>query len=495
MSNQSKHTAVIGAGLGGLAAAALFARQGYRVTVFEKNTTPGGKMQEIRSGKYRFDTGPSLLTLPFILEKLFQSCGQNLSGFLELVRPEPLCRYFYPDDKRFDSFSNPDDALREVGKVFPEDLENYQNFLHYSEDLYRRISEAYLMNPLYDLSDLRHLRITDFARIDAFTTVAGRINRSFTTPHLQQFFQRFSTYTGSSPWQVPATLNVIPHVELTLGGYYVKGGLYKIAKSLFQLAKGLGVSFRFQQEVVSLVVSDRDKTISGLNLSDGTTVPADLVVANSDATDTVVNLLPGDALPERTKTRFASVEPSCSGFIMMLGCKAEWNQLRHHNIFFSSSYEKEFRDIFRRKRLPENPTIYVANTSFTDRNDAPEGSSNLFVLVNAPYMDQSHDWKSLKKQYGGFIIRELEKRGLTRLEQSIEFRKTLTPLDFFKRYGSNKGSIYGTSSNGRMAAFMRPRNKFKGIRNLYMVGGSTHPGGGIPLVIQSAFNAAELTGR
>jgi phytoene dehydrogenase-like protein len=179
---------------------------------------------------------------------------------------------------------------------------------------------------------------------------------------------------------------------------------------------------------------------------------------------------------------------------MLLGCDRAWSGLSHHNIFFSENYPQEFDDIFSDHKLPDDPTIYVANTSVSNPDDAPEGGSNLFILVNAPYV-KGQNWTKLKNTYSRYIIGELEKRGLDRLSESIRFKKILTPADFLKNYGSNRGSIYGTSSNGLFSAFVRPRNKLRELENLYLVGGSTHPGGGIPLVIQSAFHADELMQR
>jgi len=180
---------------------------------------------------------------------------------------------------------------------------------------------------------------------------------------------------------------------------------------------------------------------------------------------------------------------------MLLGCRKKWQSLKHHNIFFSSDYKTEFQQIFIEKRLPEDPTIYIANTSFTDPGDAPSGSSNLFVLINAPHVNNNQNWSEIKEEYSQFLISDLEKRGLNGLENSLEFVETITPLDFLKKYRSNSGSIYGTSSNSKFSAFLRPRNKLRALENLYLVGGSTHPGGGIPLVVQSAFNALALINR
>jgi len=488
----SNRALVIGAGLGGLTAASLLAARGYSVSLFEQIEYPGGKMQQFTSKGYRFDTGPSLLTMPFILEKLFSDCGEEMRDYLTLTELSPLCRYFYPDGIRFDNFLDRSKTIREIEKFSEHDAKTYSDFLDYSEKLYQKTADAFLFNPLYDFSDLKHLNLLDFLGIDAFSTVSEKIDSYFESSYLRQFFKRFTTYNGSSPYQAPATLNVIPHVELNQGGHYVKGGLYSIAEALHKLAKKMGVMFHFNERIEKINVSDN--IVNGVTLTDGSIESCDLLFANSDATDTIANLLPADAVSEKKRKKQKSLEPSCSGFVMMLGCSKVWPQLNHHNIFFSEDYQEEFDDIFSKQRMPADPTIYVANTSASDPSHAPENSSNLFILVNAPY-NIGQDWALLKEIYSNTIIKKLEKHGLTGLEESIEVNEIITPDVFQKRFGSNRGSIYGTSSNNKFSAFLRPRNKLRGLDNLYLVGGSTHPGGGIPLVVQSAYNAMNLLSR
>jgi len=485
---------VIGAGLGGLAVAALLAADGYNVHVFEKNSSPGGKMQQIKQKGYRFDTGPSLLTMPFILEKLFTRCGKDIRQYLEWIDAEPLCRYFYRDGVVFDNFNDRKKTIAEISRFAPDDAESYTKFLEYSKTIYDRTADAFLFNPLYSIKDLGNLNPVDFLKIDAFSTVSERVDQYFESPYLRTFFKRFTTYNGSSPYKAPATLNVIPHVELNQGGYYVKGGMYKIAIALQQLAEELGAIFHFNKTVAQIDI--HDTRVTGVSV-DGVpdTTSCDLLFANSDATDTLLNLIPKTSTSKRKQKKQASIEPSCSGFVMLLGCNRTWEQLVHHNIFFSDDYRREFRDIFDKRAMPSDPTIYVANTSHSDPNHAPEHSSNLFILVNAPYVTDTQNWRDIEKTYSTFIIERLQEAGLHHLKESIEFRHTITPPDFMKFYGSNQGSIYGTSSNSKFSAFVRPRNKLREFENLYMVGGSTHPGGGIPLVVQSAFNAMNLLSR
>ncbi len=482
---------IIGAGIGGLSAACLLASKGHSVTVLEKNANAGGKMNKYTESGFRFDTGPSLFTMPYILDEVFKQCGTLLDEQLELVPLDVNCRYFYQDGTRFDNFTDLEEMLEEIRRFAPEDEQAFLKFLKYASNLDDKTRKAFVQNPLYGFQDLKNLDLLSFFGIDAFTTVSKRVDSYFKSPHLRQFFKRFTTYNGSSPFQAPATLNVIPHIELNEGGYYIKGGLYKIAEALYKTANSLGVNFLFDSHADRIHILKRK--IKGVETKDGKLMECDLVVANSDASETILNLIDDDSISPKRKEKQQKLEPSCSGFVLLLGIDKKYDQLLHHNIFFSSDYRKEFRQIFDENVMPDDPTIYIANTSFSDPEHAPEGGSNLFVLVNAPYLSDSYNWR--ESQYGDKVIRTLADRGLENLSEHIVVRQEITPQDFYDRYLSNKGSIYGTSSNDKFSAFVRPRNKSRDIEGLYFTGGSTHPGGGIPLAVQSALNAVELIER
>lgn len=482
---------IIGAGIGGLSAACLLANKGHKVTIFEKNDSVGGKLNEINEQGYRFDTGPSLFTMPYILDELLKECGTSIEQELELLPLTINCRYFFADGVRFDNFSDKDKTIKEIRTFADEDAIPFTKFLEYSKELDRKTRNAFVRNPLYDISDFKHLNYLSLAGIDAFTTVSSRIDKQFSSKYMRQFFKRFTTYNGSSPFQAPATLNVIPHIELNEGGYYIKGGMYNIAKVLTKIAISKNVTIVTNSIIDH--ISTQNKAVTQVRTSDGATHEADIVVANSDATETITKLLNDEAAPPSQKRKALKVEPSCSGYVLLLGISKKYEHLTHHNIFFSENYKQEFDAIFNEKVMPNEPTIYVANTSATDSEDAPSGHSNLFILVNAPYLSDKYNWE--KRRYDELVIKELQKRGLDGLAESIVFKKEITPQNFYDKYLSNKGSIYGTSSNSKWSAFVRPRNKSKKINGLYFVGGSTHPGGGIPLVIQSAFNASKLIER
>ena len=484
---------VIGAGLGGLAVSCLMANKGHEVTILEKNERPGGKIGEVQAKGFRFDTGPSLLTMPFVLEHLFSLCGADINDYIDIQPVNPICRYFYRNGTRFDCYKDSGVNIAQIQEFAPKDVQAYKEFREYSEQLYERTKDAFLYNPLYGLSDLSSLKLTDFFKIDAFKTVAERIDTMFKSAELRQFFKRFTTYNGSSPFQAPATLNVIPHVELAMGGYYLDGGIYSLIESLVELGSKLGVTFKYNTEIQRIGIADGK--VSGVTDVNGHHYESDLVISNADAAETYLNFVTDSEVSLLKQKKINGLEPSCSGFVLLLGVNKQYDNLTHHNIFFSDDYRREFDQIFNDKVMPDDPTIYVANTSHSNPGHAPEGGSNLFVLVNAPYLSEEYNWQEQEKQYKEKVVTELENRGLNNLSNHIVFSETITPRDFYQQYRSNKGSIYGTSSNSKFSAFLRPRNKSRSIEGLYLVGGSTHPGGGIPLVTLSALHATELISR
>lgn len=485
---------IIGAGIGGLSAACLLAADGHEVILWEKNDTVGGKMNQRIVDGFRFDTGPSLFTMPDILRSVFEACNRKMEDYITIKPVDPVCRYFWRDGTVFDCSTNIPVTLENMRKFAPEDTEAYISFLGYSADIYKKTSNTFLFNPLQQLKDLRDVKKSDIFKIDAFSSVSTKVDKYFKSPYIRQFFKRFTTYNGSSPYIAPATLNVIPYVELCLGGFYVNGGLYQIATSLEKLARELGVTFQFGKCVNHISSSNRkaDKVV----FEDGEEVSIDILFSNSDATHTYTELLDDKTVKPRNKQQLREIEPSCSGFVLLLGIDKKFDELKHHSIFFSDDYENEFRELFIKKRPSENPTIYIANTSHSDPEHAVEGGSNLFILVNTPYLTDETVWTpEYSKKYGDMIITILEKEGLSGLRESIQVREHITPQDFYDVYLSNKGSIYGTSSNLPTSAFMRPRNKSPFLNNLYLTGGSTHPGGGIPLVVLSAKHAVSLFKR
>lgn len=480
----SKEIIIIGAGLGGLSAACRLAKAGFSVSVLEKNETVGGKVNIVEADGYKFDTGASLLTMRHVLEDLFDFCEKRIEDYLEILPLEPICRYFWTDGTAFDASQNIEKTESEIAKLEPQDVENFRRYLADSRQKYEISERTFLAKSLNDLpSLLTPKNLPDLLRISTLKTLDKHNANYFKSEKLRQLFNRFATYNGSSPYQTPATFALIPYVEFGLGAWYVRGGMYQIPRALERLAAESGVKIYTESEVEKIVV-ENGKAV-GVRVG-GEVFAADVIVSNADAIETYRELLPVE------NRKIEAREPSCSGFVLLLGTRKKFNQLAHHNIFFSDDYKAEFDAIFKEKIPAPHPTIYICATSRTDETQSPANHENLFVLINAPYTNAKVDWEKEKQNYRDLIIEKLESFGLDGLNDSIDFEEIITPTDFETKYRANKGSIYGISSNGIFSAFLRVPNKAKDVENLYFAGGATHPGGGIPLVLLSGKMTAEM---
>jgi len=485
----SKKVIVIGGGLGGLSGAIRLAVMGFRVTLFEKNAELGGKMGEFLENGYRFDTGPSLLTMPSIAEDLFAFAGTTMDAHLQLEVPEPLTRYHYPDGTILNAGPDDNRMMEELRRLAPDDVGGYKDFLEYSKKIYQITSDLFLNRPVHELTGLLTFHtiksLFKLPAIDPFRTMHSSTSRFFDDPRLIQLFDRYATYTGSNPFQAPATLNIIPWVEFGIGGFYIRDGMYRLVESLRELALGLGVEIHTESPVEEIFHSQN--RVNGVRVN-GSDVPADYVLCNADVVTAANRLIRG--YPRWTK-RLNNLEPSLSGMVFFWGVRNSHPELAHHNIFFSEDYREEFRQIFREKRTPANPTVYAAITSKTDPEHAPDGGENWFVLLNMPYLASGQHWPQEVSAMRLAVLRKLRKHGID-LTGRIESETVTTPPEFAKRYAANRGSIYGLSSNGVMSAFNRQPNRSRVIDGLYFAGGSAHPGGGIPLVLLSGKHAANL---
>lgn len=478
---------IIGAGLGGLATAIRLAAQGRHVTLLEKNERVGGKLNLFSAAGYTFDTGPSLLTMPWVLEELFASAGRQLSDYLTLVQVEPTCRYHWPDGTTFNAWQRLPQLVQELKRLSPGDIPNFFQFLAYSARIYDAVADNFLLRPFDGLSELLTPRLfRDGPRIDALRSVDRAVRAHFRSPYLRQLFNRYATYNGSSPYLTPATFNVIAYIELTEGGWYIQGGMYQLAQALERLAIELGVTLRLNSPVAQ-ILNARGR-VRGVRLASGEELTAHQIIVNADPRYAYAALLPDQPA---AAARMARLEPSCSGFMLFLGINRIYPQLAHHNIFFSRDYPSEFTALFDKKVPAADPTIYLAATSLSDPSHAPPGHMNLFLLVNAPALHPRVNWPHEADAYGDMIIQRLEAMGLSQLSQHIAYRATWTPQTIAERYNAADGAIYGISSNNRFAAFLRPPLRAREARGLYFVGGGTHPGGGIPLVLLSGRAVAE----
>ncbi|CCH52048.1 Dehydrosqualene desaturase [Fibrisoma limi BUZ 3] len=510
----SKSAVVIGAGIAGIASAIRLAVKGYSVDVYEANAYPGGKLSSFDQARpggavYRFDAGPSLFTMPHLVEELFRLAGRNPTDHFHYVRLDETCRYFWDDGTRLTAWADHQRFASEVETVLGEPGEHLLAHLNDSALKYGVTEKLFLHRSLHKASTWLNrdaLRgYLNLPKLGVFGTMNGANERRFRHPKLVQLFNRYATYNGSDPYQTPATLNIIPHLEYNIGAFFPKEGMIGITNSLVNLAEDLGVRFHYNTRVTEIVTEgkrvvgvraeDMELGAEGIVLSAEPSAvntpgaephaprpaPIALCVTNMDVVNAFRKLLPNAKQPERILRQ----PKSSSGLIFYWGIKREFAELGLHNIFFSNDYRTEFDYLFRRNKLYHDPTIYLNITSKHKPDDAPPGCENWFILLNAPN-NTGQDWDAIIDRARQDVIRKLSHNLGVDVGSLIETESILDPRSIESKTSSSQGALYGNSSNNRFAAFLRHANFSREFENLYFVGGSVHPGGGIPLCLLSA---------
>ncbi len=481
-----KTVGIIGAGIGGLSVAIHLASKGFKVTVFEKNAMPGGKASSLIHQGYRFDTGPSLLTMIDVVEQLFQEAGEKLSDYLNVKRLDVLCKYFYPDGIQLNAYSDFNKFAVELESKTSDTSANLSKYFSYSKEIFDLTKKIFLYDTYKGIKSVINSdslkTLFKIHRIDSSRSMHDANKHFFTDPKLVQLFDRYATYNGSNPYLAPATLNLISHVENSLGGYYISDGMYSLVKALWNLALKKGVNFKFNHDVSAVKKSGNN--IESL-ISENKPYSFDYYVSNLDSLTANKYFFGGNDF-EINNDRLSS-----SAMVFYWGMNNEFPLLETHNILFSSDYKKEFDNLFLEKTIADDITVYIYISSKFNSSDAPAGCENWFVMINTP-PNLGQNWNELIDKYRNIIIDKIELALKTEIRSKILFEKTLTPEIIEKQTGSYKGSLYGLSSNSRYSAFKRQSNYSKKYKNLFYCGGSAHPGGGIPLVILSGKNVSEL---
>lgn len=482
MHSNIKKAVVIGAGVGGLSIAIRLAVKGYEVDLFEKNAHPGGKISSFQQEGFSFDAGPSLFTQPGNMEELFSLAGEDISQYFQYKELDIACRYFFENGKIVDAFTDTELFANELNEKLGEDGNAVIHYLESSGKIYDRIGTVFLDHSLHKRRTWLNKRIFPAIRTvrppHLFRTLHQFNSKKFKTAEAVQIFDRFATYNGSDPYKAPGMLSLIPHLEQNLGTYFPQGGMISIANALYELAKKKGVRFHFNAPVQRII--QHEGKVAGVVVNDKN-FRSGIVVSNIDIYFTYKNLLNDIHRSEKVLKQ----ERSSSAIIFYWGIKKEFSQLQLHNIFFSSNYKAEFDHLFKKEQLYKDPTIYVNVTSKIEQVNAPYGKENWFVMVNAP-ANNGQDWHATKEQCRQQVLGKLSRILDEDIEPLIETRQYTDPVLIEEQTSSYMGSLYGTSSNTRLAAFLRHPNFSDTIKGLYFVGGSVHPGGGIPLCMKSA---------
>ena len=482
---------IIGAGIGGMSAAARLAKAGHQVTIYENSDRAGGKCRTEWFGDYAFDTGPSLLTLPAVYRDLFLKTGKRIEHVLNIKPVNPAFNYHFSDGSSvlFPNLSNPN-TYNEIEKSYGLVASNqWKELIDRAERMWEVSREPFIeseLNSIFSLLKRKNL-LRDIKEIAPFTSLRKLSEKLKLDPHLQMIVDRYATYTGSDPRSAPAVLLTIAFVESTFGAWHIEGGVGQLSTALEQRCSDLGVKFKFNTLVSQILVNNNHAT--GIKTSDGKEFKADLVVANSDAEYIYNKLLANNvnaARSERRKLKFAT--KSLSGFSLLLGLdnsKGKAVPIDHHNVYFPNNYDAEFDDVFTKQIPVQDPTIYICAPK-DPRMTKGENKEAWFVLVNAPrhQVDGGWDWREGGAEYAQKIIQKLDDLGLN-VSSRLDFMKYRTPADLENYAMAPGGSIYGSSSNSAASAFLRTKNRSK-IKGLFCVGGSSHPGGGLPLVGISA---------
>ncbi len=498
MINQTtQQVAVVGAGLGGLAAACTLAARGYQVAVFEQNEWSGGKAAVLNEAGFRFDMGPTILTLPSVLKRIFAEAGRPLEDYLEMVPLDPQWRCIFDDGDILDLVANVDEMYRRINDFSenPAAGHGYRKFLQYSAQLHDLSNRVFFWRSVGSIKDMfRAGELMDFRGLKDMLTlrmgssVAGTVRSFIPDARVSQLVDHFTQYVGSSPDASPAVLCGIAHMQTQEGIWYPMGGTRAVPVALRKLATDLGVVF-YEGEPIEKIQKSAGK-ITGVTTRAGRAFACDAVVSNADCVRMHEELLePTD------RTRFLSerqYEPACSGVVLYLGLKERYPQLLHHNFVFSRDPHEEFDAIYKQGVPAPDPTCYICAPAVTEPAVAPAGGEALYILVHTPYLRSGQDWNKMLPEYRQVILDKLKRSaGLTDIEDRIVYESALTPQSIQDRYRVLKGAIYGLASHGKYMGAFKPANRYAAVKGLYMAGGSVHPGPGMPMVMMSGWIAAD----
>ena len=485
---------VVGAGLGGLAAACTLAARGHKVILFDKNPWLGGKAAPLEQDGFRFDMGPTILTVPEVLGRVFAEAGRNMHDYLDLRRLDPQWRCFFEDGSVLDLQENVAAMKQVIAQYAPGSEQGFEDFIDMSKGLHAVSEKFFFWKSVESITDTLEMKgmnlktLREVLSLRMGTSVAGQIRKRVPDARVCQMLDHFVQYVGSSPYASPAVLCSIAHMQTECGVWYPIGGTRAVPLALEKLAGELGVDLR-PSTGIAKIASDGGR-VTGVVTEAGETVRLSAVVSNMDSVRTYRELVGG--APGRSFARRWKRDPACSGVVLYLGLNKRYEHLAHHDFVFSRDPEEEFDWIYGKGEPAPDPTAYIAAPSGTEPGVAPPGGEALYILVHTPFLRPHHDWSKMFPAYRQVIFDKLARcAGMGDLQERIVFEHHLTPQDIHERYRVLDGAIYGLASHGKVNGAFKPGNRSRDLSGLYLAGGAAHPGPGMPMVLMSGWIAAD----
>ena len=477
------HAVVIGSGFGGLAAAVRLGARGYRVTVLEKLDAPGGRAYVYKQDGFTFDAGPTIVTAPFLFEELWKLCGRRLSDDVTLVPVSPFYRIRFHDGSHFD-YSGDAGAMRaEIARFSPGDVDGYGGYMKASEEIFKVGFERLGDVPFSKWTDMAKIA-PEMIRLSSYRSVFSLVSKFFRDPRLRVVFSFHPLLIGGNPFTASSIYCLIAFLERRWGVHFALGGTGRLVEGLVKLIEGQGGSVHCNAEVREIIV--RDGAACGVRMASGRVIDADIVVSNADSAWTYRHLLPASARSRWTDRRIERARYSMSLFVWYFGTKRKYPDVSHHTILLGPRYKELLTDIFERKILAEDFSLYLHRPTATDPSLAPDGCDAFYVLSPVPHLQSGTDWNLTAEKYRRAIARKLGSTVLPGLERHIVSSRMLTPQDFQDRLSSFRGAAFGLEPVLTQSAWFRPHNSSEEVDRLYLVGAGTHPGAGLPGVLSSA---------
>ena len=477
------HAVVIGSGFGGLAAAIRLGARGYRATVLEKLDAPGGRAYVFKQDGFTFDAGPTIVTAPFLLEELWQLCGRRLADDVELRAMTPIYRIRFDDGETFDCSADPAAMRAEVARFAPGDVEGYERFMLASEATCKIGFEQLGHVPFGSLADMARV-VPNLLRLGSYRSVYGLVSKYVRDPRLRVVLSFHPLLIGGNPFTATSVYSLIAHLERRWGVHFAMGGTGRLVEGMVGLIRGQGGTVRYDAEVEAITVKDRAAT--GVRLASGEEIAADIVVSNADSAWTYRYLLPEHCRSRWTNRKLERARYSMSLFVWYFGTKKRFPAVPHHSILLGPRYRELLGDIFQRKILAEDFSLYLHRPTATDPSLAPPGCDAFYVLSPVPNLLGGIDWSTMAETYRQTIARHLAATVMPGLEENIATSRLMTPQDFQDRLLSFRGAAFGMEPVLTQSAWFRPHNKSEEVDRLYLVGAGTHPGAGLPGVLSSA---------